>query len=73
MTKLDFNRQTGRYKNSKNKGPSKTLMALQTNALMSTFRYLCTTIKKTKFDNYFALPFDIKQVASILMKDKERV
>ena len=60
-----------RYKNSKNKGASKTVMALQTNALMSTFRYLCTTIKK-KFDN-FALPFDIKQVVSILMKDKERV
>ena len=34
-----------RYKNSKNKGARKTLMALQTNALMSTFRYLCTTIK----------------------------
>ena len=45
MTKLDFNRQTGRYKNSKNKGARKTLKALQTNALMSTFRYLCTTIK----------------------------
>ena len=26
-----------RYKNSKNKGARKTLMALQTNALMSTF------------------------------------
>ena len=39
-----------RYKNSKNKGASKTVMALQTNALMSTFRYLCTTIK-TKFDD----------------------
>ena len=60
-----------RYKNSKNKGARKTLMALKANALMSTFRYLCTTIK-TKFDN-FALPSDIKQVVSILMKDRERV
>ena len=47
MTKLDFNRQTGRYKNSKNNGARKTLMALLTNALMSTFRYLCITIKNT--------------------------
>ena len=68
MTKLDFNRQTGRYKNSKNKGASKTLMALQTNALiMSTFRYLCTTVKnKVRCSS----PFDMKQVVSILMKAK---
>ena len=55
-----------RYKNSKNKGARKTL---QTNALKSTFRYLCTTIKNWQY--YFALPFDIKTSCFSLMKDRK--
>ena len=72
MTKLDFNRQTGRYKNSKNKGARKTVMALQTNALMSTFRYLCTTIKNkvwqfcsTFWHNTSCFNFDERQRESL--------